>query len=245
MAKKSGSLRTKRTNVPSFWRIAKKRKRVVVRTTAGPHSSQSSYPLLVVLRDILGVVKTRKEGRLVLNEGKILVDGRKVRSPGFPVGLMDVLEIPSMNKSYRIVPDKGGVVPVEAREDERGLKFCQVRSKKTIRRGNTALGMHDGRVLTFEQMTRVKPGDSCIITLPDQKIQNSYQLAKSELALIVDGERSGEVVTIDDLKAGTFSRAPIASVRLADESTSEIPTRMLLPLGKELPPITVNRPKAS
>ncbi len=74
MAKKSGSLRTKRSNVPSFWKIPKKKKKFFVRTQPGAHPKEHSYPLLVLIRDLLGFAKTRKEVTMVLNEGKILVE---------------------------------------------------------------------------------------------------------------------------------------------------------------------------
>ena len=57
MAKKSGSLKAKRSAAPAFWQIARKEKRFVVRTSPGPHPKNYSYPLLVVLRDILGLAQ--------------------------------------------------------------------------------------------------------------------------------------------------------------------------------------------
>src|SRR5271169_66843 len=107
MAKKSGSLKAKRSASPAFWQISRKDKRFVVRTSPGPHPKNYSYPLLVVLRDILGLAKTRREALSVLNEGKIKVDGRIVKSEAFPVGLMDVIDLVDVGKSYRMVPSFG------------------------------------------------------------------------------------------------------------------------------------------
>jgi small subunit ribosomal protein S4e len=243
MARKSGSLRTKRSAAPSFWKIPRKEKRFVPQTEPGPHPKAFSYPVLVLLRDVLGLVRTRKEGLLVLNDGKITVDGRPVKSAGFPVGLMDILEISSAGKLYRIVPDRSGLTPVEASSSERSLKICQVRSKRAISTDKFVYGLHDGRSIILEKNggTSLKPGDSCIIEVPGQKLQSSFRLAPSELALILKGDRSGEIVTVEGLKEGTFSRAPIASVTLSDGSSSEIPTSILLPLGKELPPLTISK----
>ena len=78
MARKGGSLKPKRAEVPSFWRISKKDKRFVVRTQPGPHPKSYSYPLLVVLRDILSLTKNSRETMNVLNGGKIRVDKEAV-----------------------------------------------------------------------------------------------------------------------------------------------------------------------
>lgn len=238
MGKKGGSLKTKRASVPAFWQIARKEKRFVVRTAPGPHPKNYSYPLLVVLRDILSLAKTRREVLSVLNEEKIMVDGRIVRSESFPVGLMDVVSIPDVQKSFRMVPAHGRLVPIEITEKENSLKLCLVKSKKTVKGSKIGYGLHDGRTIFPEAEVDIKPGDACVIGVPDQAFKSSHRLLKGELALLVRGERSGEVGTVEDMKAGTFSRGAIATIRFADGKMSELPTGTLLPLGKKLPEIT-------
>ncbi len=128
MAKKSGSLKAKRSATPAFWQISRKDKRFVVRTFPGPHPKSYSYPLLVVLRDVLGIAKTRREALSVLNQGKVNVDGRVVKAEAFPIGMMDVIDFPETGKSFRMVPHYGRLVPVEIGASEKGLKLvlCQV-----------------------------------------------------------------------------------------------------------------------
>ncbi len=239
MGKKSGSRKAKRAGVPAFWKISKKDKRYVYRTDAGPHPKNYSYPLLVFMRDILHLTKNAREVQVVLNEGRIQVDGRVVKSPRFPVGIMDVVEIPSIGKSYRIVPKNGGLVPVEISKGESSLKLCLVQSKHTGRGAKISCGLHDGRVIYPEAEVDIRPGDSCVVKLPEQKLQSSYRLNKAQSALLIRGDRSGEIVSVEDIKPGTFSRGSIATVRFGDNSTSELPTRILMPLGKQAPELTV------
>jgi small subunit ribosomal protein S4e len=245
LARKSGSLKTKRSDVPRFWKISKKDKRFVVRTEPGPHPKESSYPLLVLMRDILRLAKTNREVMSVLNEGKIRIDGRVVHSPRFPVGLMDVIEIPTIDKSFRLVPDEGGLYPVEISPNEKNLKLCIVKSKKTTDGSKVACGLHDGRVIYPEAEVDIRPGDSCLLKLPKQDFQASFRLSKGGLALIIRGERSGEIVTLEDLKPGTFSRGLIGTVRFPDGTASELPSSILMPLGKQLPTLTVKKTGAS
>jgi small subunit ribosomal protein S4e len=245
LAKKSGTLKTKRADVPSFWKISKKDKRFVVRTEPGPHPKNYSYPLLVLMRDILSLTKNNRETVNVLNEGKIKIDGKIVHSPRFPVGLMDVIEVPTIEKSFRLVPVEGGLSAVEITSEEKDLKLCIVRSKKTIAGAKVACGLHDGRVIFPEAEVDIRPGDSCLLKLPEQDFQASFRLSKGGLALLIRGERSGEVVTLEDLKPGTFSRGSISTVRFADGTSSELPSSILMPLGKQLPSLTVTKTRAS
>ena len=241
MAKKSGSLKMKRTAAPAFWQIARKDKRFVVRTSPGPHPKSYSYPLLVVLRDILGLTRTRREALSVLNAGNVRVDGRVVRSEAFPVGLMDVIELASIGKYYRIVPAFGRLVPVEILDNERELKLCMVKSKKTVKGAKIGYGLHDGRIIFPEAEVDIRPGDACIVKIPSQEFQGSFRLNKGGLALLIKGERSGEVATVEDVKQGTYQRGAIATIRFADGTLSELTTSVLLPLGKQQPEITVSK----
>ncbi len=245
MGKKGGSLKTKRAEVPAFWKISKKDKRFVVRTEPGPHPKEYSYPLLVVLRDILRLGGTNKVVTQTLNDGKIYVDGKMVKSPKFPIGLMDVINIPAIGKSFRIVPRRGGLEPVEIPSQEKDFKICLVKNKSTVRGAKIMCGLHDGRVIFPAAEVDITPGDSCIVKVPEQEFQSSFKLSKGGFALLMRGERSGEVVTVEDLKPGTFSRNAIASVKLSDGTSSELPTNILMPLGNQLPNITVSRKTAS
>jgi small subunit ribosomal protein S4e len=240
LGRKSGSLKAKRAGVPAFWKISKKDKRFVYRTTPGPHPKSYSYPLLILLRDILKLTKNAREATYVLNEGKVRVDGRVVRSPRFPVGIMDIVEIPSIGKAYRLIPKDGGIVPAEISKEESSLKLCLVKNKVSGRGAKISCGLHDGRVIFPAAEVDIRPGDSCVVKLPGQQLQASYRLNKASSALLIRGDRSGEIVTVEDIKPGTFSRGSIATVRFGDNSTSELPTLILMPIGNKLPELTIS-----
>ena len=139
------------------------------------------------------------------------MDGRVVKAEAFPVGLMDVIDLPNVGKSYRMVPHYGRLVPVEISAKEKELKLCIVKSKKSVSATKIGYGLHDGRVIFPEAEVDIKPGDSCIIKIPTQEFQGSFRLAKGSLALLIKGERSGEVAAIEDVKPGTYSRGSIAT----------------------------------
>ena len=94
MGKKGKTARLKRKPAPAFWPIHRKDLPWVVKPQSGSHSLENCLPLTLVLRDILGVAQTRKEGQLILAQGKVLVDGKIRKRDESPVGLMDVISMP-------------------------------------------------------------------------------------------------------------------------------------------------------
>ena len=58
----------------------------------------------VIIRDALGIAKTRREVVRILSQGKVKVDGRTRYDENYAVGLMDVIELADANVAYRILP---------------------------------------------------------------------------------------------------------------------------------------------
>jgi small subunit ribosomal protein S4e len=234
----SGSRETKRSNAPAFWKIPRKEFRFAVSTSPGPHPKSMSFPLGILIRDVMHLTRTHRESRSAITEGAILVDGRKIRAPNFPVGLMDIIEIPALGKSYRVVPFRGGLFPIEVSESEKHLKLCKIRSKLTGKKGRIQYGLHDGRTLSPDSEVEMSPGDTCLIEVPTQRLQNSFRMNKGALVMILKGERAGEIGEVEEVKPGSFTRGSIAKVRLGDDS-SELPTEMLIVVGRERPALKV------
>ena len=63
--------------------------------SAGPHSYKKGIPVLLILRNLLKVAKNKKEVQALLNSGKIFIDGKIRKDVGFPIGLMDIISLPS------------------------------------------------------------------------------------------------------------------------------------------------------
>src|SRR2546427_13284346 len=122
MAKKGGRNRMKRLSAPKLWNLERKKKRFTFKPTPGPHSIAKSYPLGVILRDLVGLAKTAGELRYALNAGKVLVDGRVRRTPSFPVGLFDVVTDRAENLSFRLLPSPRCLLPSELGNDEAGRR---------------------------------------------------------------------------------------------------------------------------
>ncbi len=190
----------KRYLIPKFWPLPRKGKIFTVAPMPGPHPKYRCIPLLVVLRDVLGYAETNPEARKIISSGKVFVDKKVRRDPKFPVGLMDVLEIPELKESYRVVIEKKGLSLRKIKQEEADRKLCRIEGKKIIKKGRVQLNLMDGRNILAEKQGEYRPGDSVLIHLPDQKIIRHYRLAKGSPAFIINGKNIGVSGVIKDVK---------------------------------------------
>lgn len=183
----------KRYHMPGFWALSVKKETFVVHPR-GAHPQAWCIPLRVVLRDILGIAHTNAEVKKLLQEGKILIDKKARKDGSLGVGLMDILDIPEIKKTYRAEAGKRGLVITE--HPETSEKTCKIINKTTVRGGKDQIHLHDGRNVFVEKKSPYKPGDSVTISLPDQKITSHLPLKKGSHVMILEGKNKGARGTV-------------------------------------------------
>lgn len=233
----AGSKKLKRQMAPLFWGITRKSKRFVITVRPGSHPKNNSIPTAVFLRDTLKIVSTLREAKSAIYGGKVSVDGVKRKSLHHSIGLMDVIELENIPDVYRLVPQDGQVLkPLKIDQSEKTKKLSKVTSKTSIKDGKTQLGFHDGRSMISD--TAVNVGDSCLIEIPKQKILDVVKLEQGCQAIVIRGVNAGQVGTIDKIEEGTFS-LPRRVLLALGERKIEIPTDMIMVVGKDKPVIQV------
>ena len=233
----AGSKKLKRQMAPLFWGITRKSKRFVITVRPGSHPKNNSIPTAVFLRDTLKIVSTLREAKSAIYGGKVSVDGVKRKSLHHSIGLMDVIELENIPDVYRLVPQDGQVLkPLKIDQSEKTKKLSKVTSKTSIKDGKTQLGFHDGRSMISD--TAVNVGDSCLIEIPKQKILDVVKLEQGCQAIVIRGVNAGQVGTIDKIGEGTFS-LPRRVLLALGERKIEIPTDMIMVVGKDKPVIQV------
>jgi small subunit ribosomal protein S4e len=237
MAKKSGSKSMKRLSAPRSWDIERKSQRFIIKPSPGPYSTSDSYPLGVALRDLLHLVQNKREVDNVLSHAQILVDGVARHDPSFPVGLFNVIEVPKEGVAYRLVPSSDGLAARKVSKEQVNLKLCRINSKSKISGGRIQYGFHDGRSLLNNSLS-LSPGDAVLMKVPEQSVVSSVKLTKGSLGLILSGERAGQTGKISDVKKGTVSRERMVTISLPEGET-ELPARLIFPVGVETPTIEV------
>jgi small subunit ribosomal protein S4e len=180
----------KRYSIPKYWKMPKKEHKFVATPRPGPHKKAECIPLLVLLRDVLKLCKTRKEAEGVIFGGEVLVDKRPRKDPNYPVGLMDVVEMPKIHKHYRLVADRHGLWPEEIKAEEAERKLCRIQGKRKVKGGAVQLSLHDGRNILTEKHD-YGPNDSLLIELPGQKILHHFKFDRNAPATIISGKNRG------------------------------------------------------
>lgn len=237
MGKKGGDTRVKRQMAPRFWNIKRKESQFVIRVKPGPHSKTKSYPLGMVLRDALHIAKTAQESKMLLNEGKVKVDGVVKHDINLAVGLMDVVELAN-GQAYRLVPkDSELLVTVPVEDAEKAVKLAKITSKVTTKGKKLQYGFHDGKTLLSD--TKMKVGDTCVLALPEAKVKEHIKFEKGSMALIISGENAGKTGKIEDIREGVFS-LPTRALVSFEERQVELPVEMVMVVGADKPVIKVN-----
>ncbi len=189
---KMGKNHLSRLNILKSWPIEKKETKWITRAMPGPHSLDGSMPLSVLMRYILKCAKTHKEVKKILHEGKILVDG-KVRNNGkFPVGFMDVIEVPLLNEGYRLVYNRKGffsLIPVS--KDEAKLKLLKIIRKNIVKGGFLQLTLHDGRTFVAKKFDG-NVGDSILFNLANSKSLKVLPIESGALVYLKGGVHIGQ-----------------------------------------------------
>jgi small subunit ribosomal protein S4e len=165
----------------------------------GKHSLEGAIPISTILRDYLNVCDTKREAKIILNDGAVLVDQRVVREPKTAVGLMDVISLPKMKIHLRTVLDHHGRIQfVDVKATEAKWKLVRVENKVVVKGGKTQLNLHDGTNLISDK--KVKTGDVLQLSLPSMKIKKILEFKEGAQALIIGGAHVGSIAKIKEIE---------------------------------------------
>ncbi len=194
----------KRHVMPRFWPVHRKVDIWGVKPRAGPHKIEACIPLQLVVKDMAKLASNSVEARKIIKSESVLVDRKPRKDTKYPVGLMDLIEVPKLNKFYQLVPRKNVFNVFELREikkEDSEKKLCKIRHKKTVKGGLFQLGLHDGRNIMTDK-NEYKPGDSLLLKLPDQEILEHHKLEVGSNAIVFDGKNVGTEGVIKDIING-------------------------------------------
>ncbi len=247
MARMGSRRHLKRLAAPEFWPILRKERTWTVKPSAGPHPISRSLPLLIIVRDILGLADTAREARRIIVEGHIKVDGRVRKNYKYPVGIMDVVEIIDTQEYFRMIP-----VPVKVMtlipipKEEASFKICRIENKTTVKGGHIQLNLHDGRNVLIRVSDPTNPVEdtyrtmsSVKISLPDSELLEYYPLEEGVTVIVIGGRNVGRVAKFLSVSEGM--RHYRKQVALEDFKGNKFYTTLdkIMVIGREKPEITL------
>jgi small subunit ribosomal protein S4e len=248
LGKKGESTGLKRKPAPRFWSIHRKEFVWIVKPSPGPHSLESCLPLTMILRDILGFAKTRKEAKKIVSQGKIHVDGNVKCEDDFPVGLMDVVSVPEVDKHFRILPSKKGLILHSITKDDAVFKLCRIENKATVKNGHVQLNLHDGSNILVKVADPKNPQediyetlDTLKISLPDRQILEHIKLKENNFVIITSGKNIGKYGRIVSIESAKGKKRRNALAVIEDEKGSRYQTilNLVFAIGEKQPLISL------
>ena len=246
MGKKGKTARLKRKPAPRFWPIHRKEFTWVVKPSSGPHSLENSLSLTLVLRDILGVAKTKKEAGMILSQGKVEVDGKVRRRADFPVGLMDIIAMPDVNEFFRVMPSPKGLVLSRIDKDESSFKLARVENISVAKEG-VQVALHDGSNLLVKVADPKNPVevtygtfDILKLGLPEKQVLDKIKTKVGNLGVITGGKNIGKKGKIVDIEKTEAKKRRNALVVIEDEKGVRYQTILdfVFSIGEAQPLIT-------
>ncbi|MGZ0746648.1 30S ribosomal protein S4e [Haloparvum sp. AD34] len=191
----------KRLAVPNSWPVERKTDTFTVKADAGPHG-ESGVPLVILLRDVLEYVDSRKEARYALNHDSVLVNGDAISDEQRPIGMFDILAFVEREEYYRVFPDEGGrlaLTPID--EDAAGSRLGKIEEKTTVTGGDFQLTLHDGATVHVDadEADQYSTKDSIVVDNESKEIVAHFTYEEGALVTAVAGQHAGSVGTIGDI----------------------------------------------
>jgi small subunit ribosomal protein S4e len=185
----------KRNSIGTFWAIPKKGNKYIARAS---HNQKEAIPLVVALRDIMKILKTRKELRSLLNQKSILINHRIVREENFPLALFDVLTLSGLNKHYKVGLSKNKkFVFSEISGKEAETKIYKIIGRKILKNKKIQINLGQGKNIISNE--KADMGDSIILSFKDNKIVKIIKMEKNKTAFVIKGKHAGSSGKINEI----------------------------------------------
>ena len=206
----------KRLSVPKSWPVERKTDTFTVKADSGPHG-EDGVPLLIILRDVLGYVDSRKEARYALEQGNVLVNGDEGVAEDRPIGMFDILAFTEREEYYRVFPDEGGRLALTAVDaDAADSKLGKIENKTKVTGSQTQLNLHDGQNLLVEDASEYNSGDSIVIANDGDDIVAHFPYEEGSLVTAVRGAHAGDIGEVTEINVTPGSGSNNVAVETDD-----------------------------
>ncbi len=200
-----------RKNIGKFWPVAKKGTKYLA---VASHNSKSSIPLVVVMRDILGLVKTKKELKKAINEKQIKINDKEIRETNYPLGLFDVLSVGGRNYITKL--DNKKKFSFEEVNNVKN-KVVKVIGKTVLKGGKIQLNLSDGKNILSTGKEKVSVGDSIVVGF-DGKFEKIIKMEKGKIGFVFEGKHAGKKGKIEEV----IERGGKTLAKITDEDKEKI-----------------------
>jgi len=189
-----------RLNAPKSWPIRRKGIKFIAKPSPGPHSMRECIGLGLAVKELFRLARTTKEVKSVLNEKNILVNGIVRKDYKFPLGIMDIIAVPSLGKNFILLYNKKGKFIIqELKKGKENTRLCKIAEKTSVKGNKVQLNLTDGTNILLDKNT-YSVGDTLVIDLKAKKVASCAKLEKGARVYVTGGKKVGMVGIIDEIK---------------------------------------------
>ena len=212
----------KKTQMPKSWPVPRKGRGK--RYVAVPsHATGKGISLLFLLRDVLKLVKTRKEARHMTLNGMVKVNNKVRKDENFPVQVFDSVNLDRAKLNYRldIVNKKFSLAEISAKDAE--TKIVKIAGKKVLGKDKIQMNLDDGENIITKEKFSV--GDSVLLNTKENKIVKILPLKEGAGVEVIIGKHAGEKGKLEGFDE--LARGRTYKIKLEDKIVS-LPYRTIL-----------------
>jgi small subunit ribosomal protein S4e len=179
----------KRIPAPKHYAI-KRKDTTYVSTIKGSRSKENAIPAVVLLRDVLEYADNEKEAKEIIKNGDLKRNGDTVRDVKEGIGILDVVEIPETEETYRAVRDGKYIrfIPVEDSKVAAKIQDKDVKGDRFIYR------LHNGE--NYSTKDEYSTGNTLIFNSGVTEVE----LEEGAEALVIKGQHAGDLVEVKEMR---------------------------------------------
>jgi len=200
----------KRNKMPILWPIRRKGTKYIA---IASHAKTKSIPVLFILRDMLGLVQTRKEAKYLVLNRNVKINNKIRKDEKFPVQFFDTLSLEKTKKNYRLEIANKKYKLKEISESEAGKKIVKIIGKKIIGKNKVQMNLEDGQ--NFLMKEKFALGGSALVDTRQNKIEKILELKTGAKLLVISGKHLGESGKLKEIIA--FEREKKYKIQLKDK----------------------------
>lgn len=183
----------KRERAPKSWRTSRKGTAFVAMPT-----SKQGVPLVVIMRDLLGVAQNKREVKKAAQNQSLLVNNKQVNDERKGIGLFDTISLVPSDTHYRLnLSEKGKYKLDEISKKEANSKITKVDGKKILKKGKVQINLNDGR--NFLSDKEIKTNDSVVIDFENKKVEKHIPLKEKSKIVVFSGKHTGKEGNIEQI----------------------------------------------
>ncbi|WEL19890.1 KOW motif-containing protein [Candidatus Nanohalococcus occultus] len=179
----------KRLPAPKHYPINRKESSYVSEIK-GSRSRDTAIPTVVFLREVTEYADNAKEATKIVKEGKILRNGDKLRDIKQGIGVLDVVQFPDTEESFRAVKQGKKLVFLPVTD---GDKVAAKILDKSVEGDEFVYRLHNGE--NFRTEDEFSTGNTLVFNDSVKEVE----LAEGNQALVIEGSHAGEKAEIKEI----------------------------------------------